>query len=247
MEDIDSDTELSIFNFESVYDNKIESILVKVRINQKELETEVDSGAAISVIPIAVFDENFSDVLRYFVADVEHNNKCRNLKLYVVSSGSTALLGRDRLAAFGLGFVNLVDNKQVRNVMQVGTESLYKLIEDYAELFKDELGTCNHTVVKLNLKPNSSQIFCKPRPIPLAYRVLVEKSLDLPDMLRELHNGHQGIVKMKALARSIMWWPGIDNDTESMGKSCVACLRNRHDPPKLSNPQWPTSQSPGEK
>ena len=32
------------------------------------------------------------------------------------------------------------------------------------------------------------------------------------EVLRELHVGHPGIVKTKALARSIAWWPGIDDD-----------------------------------
>ncbi|KAF2890932.1 hypothetical protein ILUMI_15241 [Ignelater luminosus] len=52
--------------------------------------------------------------------------------------------GRDGLAAFGLGIANL-DNK-VGNVMQV--ESLEIYVEEYAELFKDELGTYKHTIVK---------------------------------------------------------------------------------------------------
>jgi hypothetical protein len=42
-------------------------------------------------------------------------------------------------------------------------------------------------------------------------------------VLDELHEGHLGIVKMKALARSYMWWPSIDQSIEDMAKTCSGC------------------------
>ena len=38
-----------------------------------------------------------------------------------------------------------------------------------------------------------------------------------------LHEGHQGICKMKALARSYLWWPGIDRHLETIVKGCNIC------------------------
>ena len=38
-------------------------------------------------------------------------------------------------------------------------------------------------------------------------------------LLRELHATHPGIVKMKALARSFMWWPAIEQEV----KNCQIC------------------------
>ena len=43
---------------------------------------------------------------------------------------------------------------------------------------------------------------------------------------RELHIGHQGIVKLNALARSHAWWPGIDRQMEELVKGCDACQEN---------------------
>ena len=42
-------------------------------------------------------------------------------------------------------------------------------------------------------------------------------------ILNELHLGHLGIVKMKKVARSYAWWPGIDKDIEILVKSCDEC------------------------
>ena len=43
------------------------------------------------------------------------------------------------------------------------------------------------------------------------------------ELLAELHEGHLGIVKMKALARSYMWWPGMDKAIEEVAKGCTGC------------------------
>ena len=34
-------------------------------------------------------------------------------------------------------------------------------------------------------------------------------------VLKELHTGHPGVVKMKSIARTLVWWPQIDAAIES--------------------------------
>ena len=61
-------------------------------------------------------------------------------------------------------------------------------------------------------------------------------------MLQLLHEGHPGITRMKALARGVVWWPGIDSELESKVKVCEACQANRKSPPKapLHPWEWPS-------
>ena len=39
-------------------------------------------------------------------------------------------------------------------------------------------------------------------------------------VMEVLHEGHQGGTRMKALAHSFVWWPGIDGDLESTVQEC---------------------------
>lgn len=61
-------------------------------------------------------------------------------------------------------------------------------------------------------------------------------------LLEELHKSHPGISKMKALARSYVWWPGIDTEIEHLVKSCPVCQESRPSPaPAPLHPwEWPS-------
>lgn len=61
--------------------------------------------------------------------------------------------------------------------------------------------------------------------------------------LRQLHTGHFGINKMKAIAREHCWWPGIDQDIQSLVENCVACNESRHNQPKVEQHRLGTGGS----
>lgn len=67
------------------------------------------------------------------------------------------------------------------------------------------------------------------------------------DVLELLHDTHVGIVRSKALARSYVWWPGIDVDIENWIKCCKACqaMQNKKSEVELSN--WPVTTKPFER
>ena len=60
-------------------------------------------------------------------------------------------------------------------------------------------------------------------------------------ILEQLHEAHVGIVRMKALARSHIWWPKLDDDVEHLAKSCYSCAQLNPNPPKapLHSWEWP--------
>ena len=72
------------------------------------------------------------------------------------------------------------------------------------------------------------------------FRVVIPEVLR-SQLLRELHENHQGMVKMKALARSHFWWLNLDSDIESLVSHCQICQLNRNQPvtAPVHNWSWP--------
>lgn len=63
-------------------------------------------------------------------------------------------------------------------------------------------------------------------------------------VIEVLHKGHQEGTRMKALARSFVWWPGIDADLENTISSCDSCQRTRHSPPQAPLHPWEFPSAP---
>ena len=60
-------------------------------------------------------------------------------------------------------------------------------------------------------------------------------------VLNILHESHPGIVRMKSLARSYVWWPKTNSRLEEKVKSCVTCQSHQKKPPgsPLHPWKWP--------
>lgn len=63
--------------------------------------------------------------------------------------------------------------------------------------------------------------------IILGERVVIPSSLH-SQVLKLLHSGHPGIVKSKLLARSLVWWPEIEQDIYNLLQNCSACQAIRN-------------------
>ncbi|XP_015279864.1 PREDICTED: uncharacterized protein K02A2.6-like, partial [Gekko japonicus] len=74
-------------------------------------------------------------------------------------------------------------------------------------------------------------------------RVVVPTALQ-QKVLHALHEAHPGIVRMKGLARSYVWWPGIDAEVEAWVKRCPTCQAVRPSPPGAPSQSWESTHTP---
>ena len=56
------------------------------------------------------------------------------------------------------------------------------------------------------------------------------------EMLQRLHQGHQGVVKCRALARSCVWWPGLLKKIEEVVGASATREKERTLPPEPLQP-----------
>ena len=79
--------------------------------------------------------------------------------------------------------------------------------------------------------------------------IMLDNRVLIPQILRSnviemFHEGHPGIVGMKSIVRSVIWYPGIDKDVENYVKNCRTCQINRAKPAQNNNIEWPKPKRP---
>ena len=170
-------------------------IWVTPKVNGHTLKMELDTGSAISTLPLETYKETFPNtplvettaILKTYSGEkitpegkllvrVEHNKQVKDLTLYVMKTEGPALFGRDWLHQIQLDWKRIcaISKEQPTQDTQ---KKLEKLIDDYSEVFKDEIGTFKSTKAKLTLKEGSQPKFCKARPVPYAMKPKVEVEL----------------------------------------------------------------------
>nr|VZI26931.1 unnamed protein product [Spirometra erinaceieuropaei] len=74
-----------------------------------------------------------------------------------------------------------------------------------------------------------------------ANRVVIPSCLR-PTVLRQFHAAHPGTSRMKSIARSFAYWPGIDGDIDDLVRRCSRCQQAAKMPPHQPPVPW---QPPG--
>ncbi|RXN11097.1 putative protein K02A2.6-like protein [Labeo rohita] len=64
------------------------------------------------------------------------------------------------------------------------------------------------------------------------------------EVLKQLHVGHCGMVRMKEIARSYFWWPGVDGQIEEKARTCTSCQSIRNVPQVAPLHPWEYPEKP---
>lgn len=165
-----------------------EAIKINVTIDSVQMKFIVDSGSAVSVVNDRIYQAKFNkcqlkpsninlyaysghniEILGSFQPIVTCNEISKPLAILVVRGNGPAILGRDFMQIFNFTFAQL---------NEISTEeTLESLLNRFAELFDGKLGKFKYNTINLNIEPNVKPIFCKPRPVPYAFRDTIEAEL----------------------------------------------------------------------
>ena len=165
---------------------------VELVINGCPVIFEVDTGAAVTIVSQEVYRKMFpnlelqpsSVLLKSYTGnqvqvqgeaqvDVQYGEQQGTFTMYVVSGKGSCLLGRDWLKHIRLEWKSIA-----AMAIKDGQSRLEGLFQKYKEVFAENLGRLKTATVKLQIKPDTTPKFFKPRPVPYAIRELLEHELD---------------------------------------------------------------------
>ena len=167
---------------------------MKMWIEGRETEFEIDTGASVSLISEKIFRELETPkvnqrrparklrtytgeeipVLGEWDIEVCYGGISQELPVIVVKGSGPCLLGRDWLQAFKLDWASIF----VVAADSQANKDVEKLLQDCSELFSETRGTIHSTKASIQVDPTSRPRYFKPRPVPYALREKVGLELD---------------------------------------------------------------------
>lgn len=189
----DDDDDASEYTMYKVTSTKTKPIIAMVKMNGREMQMEVDTGASMSIISDSTYrtlqtaphtaalqksevklttytGENVP-VLGSVDVTVTYGTQVKELSVLVVQGNGPSLLGRDWLREIRLDWQQLHQMNQEPAMWQ-------EVVERHSDLFKDELGLVKGVTAKIQLDPQAQPKFLRSRPVPYALRDKVEEELD---------------------------------------------------------------------
>lgn len=189
IEETESPNEYSVLNIHQT-NAKHPPIKLKLILNKKEVEMEVDTGASCSMITNNTWENIKSDDVvvnkdctlqltdysgnkiaqkGQVLLPVTYGKQENMLNAVIVEDGACNLLGRDWLKMIKLDW---------HNIFKTTVNNTSNWAELYPKVFKEELGKYNGPKVSIIKKSGVKPIFLRERNLPFSIRDNVKKELD---------------------------------------------------------------------
>lgn len=189
---MEDDSNCEMYNIRAVSSGD-KPYYLDVKIDDKILKFELDTGSKISAINDCLYQEMFSNykihcddlqLLSYSGSRIEpigfimvtagiNNEIQENLQLYVIKNGSRPLIGRCWIRRFNIN--ELYINSLIPSDYTSNDQFIQDLINEYPIVFSNKLGKCKKEI-RLQLV-DKEPVFVRARPVPLALRAAVEREL----------------------------------------------------------------------
>ena len=162
-------------------------IIVDVNVNDTPLEMELDTGASVSLVSektwkrvlnasplkhsevrLKTYTGERLEVLGELDATVKYGEQMCQAPLLVVSGSGPSLFGRNWLERIKLDW---------GSIQKIETTA-DQLLQEYAKVFRKELGTVQGMQARLEVKEGAVPRFHKPRSVPYAIRSAIEQDLE---------------------------------------------------------------------
>ena len=168
---------------------------VEVMIEGQQVKMELDTGAAVSLLPYQVYQENFAHLpldktqvrLKTYTGEhvlprglikveVRKGTESARLPLLVVNGTGPPLFGRNWLAKIPIDW-SYIKSLTCSTTVTLRQQRLEQLIAKYPGLGQDSVGKMADVKAHLTLKDGAVPVFMKARPVPYSLRAKVETEL----------------------------------------------------------------------
>lgn len=162
-----------------------------LKLNMKDVDFLLDSGASISAIPSKMYElyfknihlkedkiivrgygGNFLNVLGSLTFSINFNNISKDFKFFVIENAQHPILGRDFLKIFDINQINIFEISSVQDYLK-------SLIISYQDLFDGQIGKLKNFKAHLELKADAIPVCFKARKIPFSFLKSAEKEIRL--------------------------------------------------------------------
>ncbi|XP_055922784.1 uncharacterized protein K02A2.6-like [Eupeodes corollae] len=155
---------------------------LKVKFSGTMMDIACDTGAPRTFVPKTFYEKHLSQY-PLMASSITYGDTSKRITVVVTDANAPPLLGRNFLRAFKFLLVQMDQNHEnlVHSIRSPENRSLSVIVDQiksqFSELFDGQLGKYNVCEISLQIDSQAKPVFCKPRPIPIAWKSEIEQNL----------------------------------------------------------------------